>query len=248
MAKRYSEREVETDLLRRKFERSGAGKRYSTYSKKRRPWASSRNTLARLLMDAYVNTHEPAFIQAFMTLAAYGCDGDANPARRLKALGTLIANADAALAVEEELQQQAKTGERRSLRKAWDCVAARGIEAPSFEAARKRVERAFTAHRDGLIPNGDSGRKMLVAKIERCSDCNTASLFEVSRPSGSLATAVIVEKITWVPDDRLTRQVIFADQDFVILDTRSPENKCDRASVDDDDFKSSPAPSGSPRA
>lgn len=186
------------DRVTRGFEQSGAQRRFHDRPR-REPWRTSPNDLAKWLMNVFVATEEPIFLEAFRLLVAYGCaDGARSPARRLKALGTLLATERALRAVDEELKRQDISGERRSLRRAMTAVIETGlVEAPTVAAATKRLQRAYSARAAGYLPTGDTGHKLLVARIEP---------FE---PDGSRTRSCVARDAHWLPNDRATRQMLF---------------------------------------
>ena len=161
---------------------------------RRQPWRTSPNDLVKGLMNTFTATGEPVFLEAVRLLVEYGCaDGARNPARHLKALGTLLATDRALCAVDEELQRQEAAGTRRSLRRAMISVIERGfVEAPTVPAAIKRLQRAYAARGAGRLPTGDTGQRVLVARLDP---------FDWT-----------IRDVQWLPDDRATRQLL-ASQD-----------------------------------
>jgi hypothetical protein len=151
---------------------------------------------------------------------------------RFEKLEALKFNANVPQLVEQHLQQQRASDERPSLRKAWDAVAAEGVVAPSFDAARKRVERV---HREG-VPQGWTGDFLLIAKPKRCDQCGavllcngseetcSARCFNLperrayrSMPSPPEAGSIVFEDVHWRRDDHHTRSMLQQDG-FVRLD------------------------------
>ena len=105
-------------VITRAFERSGAQRRFHTRPS-HEPWRESPNDFAKWLMMAFVATTEPVFLEAFRLLIEYGCaDKGRNPAKRLKALGTLLAMDSALRGVDDELHRQDAERTRRSPRRA----------------------------------------------------------------------------------------------------------------------------------
>jgi hypothetical protein len=152
------------DTLKKAFDQSGAGARYKDQPR-RQPWRTSPNDLVKGLMNAFTATGEPVFLEAVRLLVEYGCaDGERNPARRLKALGTLLATVPAICAVDEELRRQEAAGTPRSPRRAMLSVIKRGlVDAPSPAAALKRLQRAYFVRGAGQLPTGDTGHRVVVA-------------------------------------------------------------------------------------
>jgi hypothetical protein len=195
-------RKVETKQLQSKFNEIGAGRRYNLF--KSPPW-ERRNPLVKLLMEAHVATGEPSFLEALKVAERYGFTEAIEPRRRIREVGILLASRGAIPFVEEELQRQREAGERQSYRRAceWAAVEA-AVEAPTLEAARKRVATTYDAHLRGQIPDGNTGRMLLVATI-----CGFPSPECMEVP---------VNKVAWYPDNVDTRSTLAHRPDCFVLD------------------------------
>ena len=181
------------------FDRVGVAQRHKHFRSSR-----PGNLFTKVLTEAYVATGEPVFLDAARMGDLYGFnDGDA--LRKIRQVGALMTSARAVPAVDAELARQREASERPSLRKAYARAAVEvGVEAPTLEAARKRVESTYKASASGKIPSGDTGGEILVGRGEITETAEGVSV------SG---------KANWLPDNLHTRRLV-AVKDYTVFDHR----------------------------
>jgi hypothetical protein len=221
MVKRRGKRTRDKCQLRRRFEESGAGTKYAR-REKRRPLPI--NSIANWLLEIFKATRDPAFYEAFRLLPVYDLAGP-NLGKRLQAISTQLDCAEAIPMVEEARQRQSSQQDRFNLKAACERAALEvGVEAPSLDAASKRVERAYRDHQKGRIHTGDSGDKLIVASIKRFPDSNEPCFFKTLSPSGNANWVVEVEAIGSIPADRDARRAL-AHESLVVLKTIGREER-----------------------
>jgi hypothetical protein len=163
-------RQTNTEKAKRRFEQSGAGKRYKWKEKYTAlPIRELYDPFRRLLIEAFEATKEDVFIEAWRVLDSYGFpDKSLVPIKQLDAIRRWQTTSETVAALVWWLERQGITvGKQISEREFCEQAAANGlIEAPTFAAAIKRCQRALSARKEGRPAHGDTGIELLVGKLE----------------------------------------------------------------------------------